>query len=411
MKIVHVSTSDVEGGAAKAAYRLHKALLERGIESKMLVMSKKTDELYIDVAKNNYMEKYFFSNIRKLNEKVIWNKFKNRENPILFSSGKFGIDITKHPYILDANVIHLHWINANYISVKTLKKLKMLNKKIVWTFHDMWPFTGGCHYSSSCRKYEEKCGNCPILKTNNENDITRKIWNEKNKILKDLDITVITCSNWLGECAKKSSLFKEKNIYVVPNVLDNKIFKPIDKSFAREVLNLDKNRKYISFGAMNSTSDPRKGWKYLKEAITLLNEKNPKIKEKLELLVFGTSHSKDIEELPFKIKFMGKVYDEYTLSLLYNASDVFVAPSLEDNLPNTVLESLHCGTPVVAFNIGGMSDMIIHKQNGYLAKYKDSVDLAKGIDWCLKNLNSVYIRNNFNKEQVLNKLLHIYKMG
>lgn len=409
MKVVHICTSDFDGGAAKAAYRLHKALLEMGIDSKMLVKNKITDELYIDSIKKDKLEKFFFSKIRALFEKIILHKYRNRKNRILFSTGFFGKDISKHPYIKEADVIHLHWINGNYVSLKSLKKLGKLNKRIVWTLHDMWPFTGGCHYSFSCKNYEEKCGNCPILETNRNNDISRKIFTKKENIYRKINIKIIGCSNWISECAKNSKLLGDKEIYTLPNVLNENIFKPIDKNFARKILSLDEGKKYLCFGAMSSTSDPRKGWFYLKKSLETLKQSNSFLDNNLELIVFGSSYSKDIHELPLKVNFLGKVYDEYTLSLIYNSSDVFLAPSLEDNLPNTVLESLHCGTPVVAFNIGGMPDMITHKVNGYLAKPKDYEDMALGIEWVLKNLNKVSIdKNKFSKNFIVNQMIKIY---
>ncbi|ADO84439.1 glycosyltransferase [Ilyobacter polytropus] len=384
MKIVHINTSDMNGGAAIAAHRLHLSMLKQGIDSKMLVLTKSSDELNIKPAIDGDFEKHIFSKIRIIREKLIFNKYKNRENPIMFSSGKYGIDISQHPYIKEADIILLHWINGGYLSLESIAKLGKLGKKTRWTLHDMWAFTGGCHYANDCKNYEKKCGNCSILKTNKEKDITRKIWKKKEKIFKELDIEIITCSNWLGECAKNSSLLKNKKIIVQANVLDTNIFKSLDKEFCKKVLNLDNEKQYICFGAINSTGDLRKGWKYLNEALILLDKENPKLKEKVELLVFGASHGNDIEKLPFKTKFLGRVYDESTLALIYNSARIFVAPSLEDNFPNTVNESIHCGIPTISFNVGGLPDMISHKENGYLAKYKDVKDLIEGIKWGLE---------------------------
>ncbi|WP_018248084.1 glycosyltransferase family 4 protein [Orenia marismortui] len=410
MNVVHLSTSDINGGAAIAAHRLNLALREEGIDSKMLVMKKLSDEVNVDTAKKGKLEKLILSKLRRLKEKITLNKYKDRENPSLFSTGRYGIDISEHPYIKEADVIHLHWINGGYLSLKSLEKLGRLNKKIVWTMHDMWSFTGGCHYSSHCKKYQKECGDCPILETNKENDITRKVWRKKSKVFKGLDMKIIACSNWIGECARNSSLFEDREIVVISNVLDDNIFKSIDQDMAKEILNLKQNKKYICFGAMNSTSDPRKGWVYLKRTIELLNEENPVMKDDVELLVFGASHSDEIEELPFKTSFMGRIYDEYTLALIYNASDLFVAPSLEDNLPNTVNESLSCGTSVIAFDIGGMVDMIEDKRNGYLAEYKNIEDLARGIKWCLDNLKNVNLKSDkFKKKSIIKEILSMYR--
>ncbi len=383
MKIVHVNTSDINGGAAIAAHRLHLSMLKQGIDSKMLVLTKNSDELNIQPAISGNIEKHIFSKIRGVQEKLVFNKYKNRENPIMFSSGQYGIDISQHPYIKEADIIHLHWINSGYLSLKSIEKLGKLGKKIRWTLHDMWAFTGGCHYAGECKNYEKKCGNCPILGTEKENDITRKIWERKEKIFKDLNIEIITCSNWLGECAKNSSLLKDKKIVVQANILDTNIFKSLDNEFCKEVLNLDNEKQYICFGAMSSTGDPRKGWEYLNEALILLDKENPKLKEKIELLVFGASHGEDIEKLPFKTKFLGRVHDESTLALIYNSANVFVGPSLEEAFGQTFNESINCGTPAVAFEKTGVADVITHKENGYLAKYKDVEDLVEGIKWGL----------------------------
>jgi len=409
MKVVHISTSDIRGGAAIAAHRLHKAFLKKNINSKMLVMNKISDEKEVIVARDNNIDKHFFSKVRKLANKTLLFKYKNRKD-VIFSPAKFGLDITKNKIIKDADIIHIHWCLKGFLSLNILEKLISSNKKIVWTLHDMWTFTGGCHYSGTCRKYIKTCGNCPILKSNKENDLSRKILKKKKNIYKNKDLSIITCSSWLGDCAKKSNLLKDKNVSVIPNVLDENIFKFINKDIIRHILNLKNNKKYVLFGAMNSISDPRKGWDYLKKSVEILDKNYPKLKNEVELLVFGSSYSQDVESLPFKVKFLGRFSDEIALSLIYNSADLFVAPSLEDNLPNTVLESLHCGTPVTAFDVGGMKDMIDHKKNGYLAKFKDSDDLANGILWSLDKLDRVKIdKNKFNNDKITKDILEIYE--
>lgn len=409
MKVVHVNTSDIRGGAAIAAHRLHKAFLKKNINSKMLVMNKDSDEKEIILARNNNFEKHIFSKSRTSLNKIILSRYRDRKD-IIFSPAKFGLDITKNEIIQDADIIHLHWVVGGFLSLNSLDNLFSLNKKIIWTLHDMWSFTGGCHYSGTCDKYKNNCGNCPILNSKKENDLSSKIFKKKTKIYKDKNLNIITCSNWLRECAQKSVLLKNKNINAIPNVLDDNIFKNIDQNIVRDILNLDKNKKYILFGAMNSTSDPRKGWDYLKKSLQIINNKYSDLKNEVELLVFGASYSEDVEKLPFNVKFLGRFSDEIALSLIYNSADLFVAPSLEDNLPNTVLESLHCGTPVAAFGIGGMPDMIEHKENGYLADFKSSDNLAKGIVWSLNNLDKVKINEEyFNKDRIINDILDIYK--
>jgi glycosyltransferase involved in cell wall biosynthesis len=409
MKVVHVSTSDIGGGAAIAAHRLHLAMLEQGIDSKMLVMTKLTDEKEVELARKGKLEKFIFSNFRKMMNKIPLINYNRKEN-IIFSTGNAGINISKHKYILETDVIYLHWIVGGFLSLRSLKKIAQLNKKIKWVLHDSWAFTGGCHVRYGCEKYQKSCGSCHMLNSKKEKDISKKIFNKKKKIYRNFkNLMIITPSKWLGECVKKSSLMKDFPVKVIPNVLDNHIFKPLDVKYCREILNLKNEKKYLLFGALDATKTSYKGWSYLKEALNILNANYPDLKNKVELLVFGASHSDDIEKLPFKTKFMGKIYDEYTLSLIYNSANVFVSPSLEDNLPSTVLESLHCGTPVVAFNIGGMPDMIEHKRNGYLANYKDTEDLANGIKWVLDNLNNVKIENSeLERKNIIKKIISLH---
>jgi glycosyltransferase involved in cell wall biosynthesis len=406
---VHINTSDIRGGAAIAAHRLHRALLRNNIDSKMVVMKKDSDEKEVVKTKGNNFEKHILSKIRVLIRKAILYRYRNRKD-IIFSPAKFGLDITKTKAVQEADVIHLHWVLGGYLSLKSLDKLFSLDKKIAWTLHDMWPFTGGCHYSNTCSKYIDSCGECPILNSNKKNDLSRKIFGRKSKIYQDSNINIIACSNWLGECAKKSKLLKNKNLNIIPNVLDENVFKHINQNIAKDILNLDKNKKYILFGAINSTGDDRKGWKYLKEALNIIDKNNSLNNNEVELLVFGSSYSENIGSLPFKVQFLGRLYDKYSLSLVYNSSDVFVGPSLEEAFGQTFNESIFCGTPAISFENTGTEDIIEHKENGYLAKYKDSEDLANGILWTLNNLQNVNIKNDSLKsENILEEILDIYK--
>lgn len=385
MKVVHINTSDLGGGSSIAAHRLHLSMLKQGIDSKMLVLMKKSDELNVELVRPTKQEKFLYLNIRRLLNRVPLLKYKNREK-IIFSPANSGIDISKHKLVQEADIIHLHWTVAGYLSINSLKKIAKLNKKVMWTLHDSWVFTGGCHVRYGCEKYQQNCGKCPMLGSEQENDLSRKVFNKKKKLFKLFnDLTIITPSKWLGNCVSKSSLLKNYPLKIIPNVLDEKIFKPLDLKFTREVLNLEMKKKYILFGAMDGTSTPYKGWEYLKKALILLNRENPTLKENVELLILGTSYSNDIVKLPFRTSFLGRVHDESTLALIYNTADFFVAPSLEDNYPNMVNESIHCGIPTISFDVGGLPDMITHKKNGYLAKYKDIKDLKEGIKWGLIN--------------------------
>lgn len=412
MKVLHINSYDIHGGAANAVYRINKALNAYGIDSKMLVKEK------FSTNKTIYpIKKVKFNNLRTtckiIYEQSYLRLYKRRKN-VIFSIAKVGTNIIDEDILKKADIIHLHWINEGTISLKQLKKLSELNKPIVWTLHDMWPFTGGCHYSGNCDKYKKVCGRCNILGSEKINDLSTKTFNKKKKLFKNMNLEVVCCSNWLANCAKESELFKNKNITVIPNCIDKKIYKPINSKLAKEILNLDINKKYILFGADNSINDERKGYKYLIESLKMFS--NSKYNNNVGLLVFGGIGKE--ENLPFKVKFFGRLYDDVSLNLIYSAADVFVAPSLEDNLPNTIMESLFSGTPVVAFNIGGIPDMIKHKFNGYLAEEKNSTDLCKGIEYILSNCNKNedirkncrdFAIKNFNEENIANKYIKIYK--
>lgn len=216
---------------------------------------------------------------------------------------------------------------------------------------------------------------------------------KKRRAYKGLNLTIVTPSRWLAECAKRSSLLSDLRVEVIPNALDIDIFKPIGKLPARNILSLSKNTKnkrIILFGAISATANKLKGFKYLKEAISKLEKMKAFDKGELCLVIFGASHSRDIEKIPFQVEFLGRLYDDFSLALSYSAADIFIIPSHQDNLPNTVMESLSCGTPVVGFNIGGISEMIEHQVNGYLSEYKSSESLAEGIKWILEDENRAF---------------------
>ena len=416
MNVVQISTSDIQGGAARAAFRLNQALNKLNVNSKMLVHSKAGDDINVRSIAETKIQKVL-AKIRPYYDILPLKLYKNRQK-VPFSVARTGVDIYNNKFVKEADLINLHWINVGFLSLKNIKKLGLLKQPIVWTLHDMWPFTGGCHYSGGCTKYREKCGQCLILNSSKDRDLTRKIWEKKNKYYKNINLTIVTCSNWLAQCAKNSSLFNDLRIEVIPNSVDINVFKPIKKEIARDILNLSKNKYLILFGAMSATSDKRKGFDYLNKALNKIKTTYTELKDKIELIIFGASYSEDIDNLSFKTHFLGSLNDEYSLALCYSAADIFITPSLEDNLPNTIMESLSCSTPIVGFKIGGIPDMIEHKQNGYLAEYKSVDDLACGICWMSEDKNRLIelgenarqkVLNNYTYDIVGNKYLKLYK--
>lgn len=269
---------------------------------------------------------------------------------------------------------HLHWVSHGLLRVEEIARLRC---PIVWTLHDTWAFTGGCHYTSDCVGFKKECGHCPQLGSCDDEDLSRALMRRKAKAFRDLDLTIVTPSQWLAKLAGSSSLFAGRRIEVIPNGLDTDAFSPISRTAARAYLGLPDELPVILFGA-HSLLDPRKGGDLLCKALSLLAKK-------CTLLTFGegqlpTSISNNVQSVS-----LGNLTDTASLALAYSAANVFVCPSREDNLPNTVAEALACGTPCVAFDVNGLPDMITHKVNGWLAPPFDPNELANGIGWILSH--------------------------
>jgi glycosyltransferase involved in cell wall biosynthesis len=264
-----------------------------------------------------------------------------------------------------------------------LETLRQFKIPMVWTMHDSWPFTGGCYVPFDCTRYRESCGRCPVLRSSEENDLSRRVWRRKQRSWQGLDLTLIAPSRWMAECARASSLFHNSRIEVIPNAIDVGRFKPVHKGTAREILSLPQDKKLILFGAKSATRDRNKGFHLLAQA---LHELAGRIeKDTAEVIVFGSSEPEQSSELNLKTHFQGWVNDDISLALIYAAADVFVFPSIQESLGYTAMEAMACGTTCVAFDQGGVPDLIEHQQNGYLAKPYEPSDLAQGIAWVLED--------------------------
>lgn len=376
MKVVHLSLED-SFGAGRAAIRISNAIQKTGIDSSVCVLNKNemADSYAIGLRRLDRLKVMLYDRFNHM----LLNKYPERG---YFHVDQYGIDLSKYPEIQNADILHFHWINEGIWSEKFIKSLIKLNKPIVWTMHDMWTFTGGCHYDDFCGKYKDGCSMCPVLKSKKEKDEAFHAQQKKSSYLAQLRIQLVGCSNWITEQANESLVGKRLNYkpICILNPTNAAAFKLYEKELCKQLLEIKTDKKLILFGAVNAASDKRKGAKYLIEALKKLNP------EEYILGIFG-SKDVDLDLEQFEYKNFGRVNDDLHLALIYNAADVFVAPSLQENLANTVMESLTCGTPVVAFEIGGMPDMISHGENGYLAKPYESADLAKGIEEAVALLN------------------------
>lgn len=407
VKILIVNTSDINGGAARAAYRLHQSLLMKNIDSQMLVMNKSSDDF--TVLNTTSKAQKVINKLKPILDTAPVKFYKNKSATLFSPAWIFSKNIIEEINTLKPDVVHLHWINAGMLRIEDLAKI---NAPIIWSLHDMWAFTGGCHYDEECNRYKSQCGECKVLSSNKKSDLSYRVFKRKKKSYSKIsDLTVVGLSQWLQQCAEQSPLFIGRKVVNLPNSIDTSQFKPFDKNKSRELWNLPMDKKLVLFGAMGATSDPRKGFNELSEAFKNI------ARDDIEFVVFGASTPIKPPDLGCKTHYLGSLSDDVSLVTLYSSVDVMVAPSLQENLSNTIMESLACSTPVVAFDIGGNSDLIEHKVNGYLAQPFDSKELAVGIEWLLDNerydefcLNArIKVERDFDSKVVVEKYIRLYE--
>jgi GT2 family glycosyltransferase/glycosyltransferase involved in cell wall biosynthesis/Flp pilus assembly protein TadD/predicted SAM-dependent methyltransferase len=393
LKVVHLSTQDF-GGAGKAAYRLHKGLQTIGVDSAMLVLNKQSGDSSVKVLPIDYtggtatsLDVPVYNSPQWMKQFRKWHKLlsnypKRPAGLEIFTDAESDIRIDLVQEIRDADIINLHWV-AGEIDFPGAS-IALGNKPVVWTLHDMNPFTGGCHYAGDCLNYKTSCGACPQLGSDTENDLSNHVWKQKYDVYKTLSINIVTPSRWLGKCAAESKLFSPFPVTLIPYGFPIDIFMPYPKAEIRKQLNIPESAKVILFGA-DSVVNARKGFIYLLEA---LNRHSLKSTQDSVILTFGSFPEGVKFSSRYPVYNLGRIADENQLAMAYSAADVFVIPSLEDNLPNTVLEAMACGVPVVGFNIGGVPDMVDHKKTGFLVRPRDIAGLIEGIDWVISSSDS-----------------------
>ncbi len=379
MKVVILNTHDKSGGAARAAYRLHKGLGLLNQSSLMAVLHKESEDPSVKrvIPKHGLysVEKQVF---RALQRELV-NENRSTRSNTLFSIPYPGYDISKSSLIMKADVVNLHWINR-FQSIETISNLLELGKPVVWTLHDQWPFTGGCHYSAGCEGFMAGCEACPQLREDTYG-ITTKILNKKIKEIGKPNLTIVTPSRWLAERARRSRVFTGMRVEVIPNSVETDIFKPEDKGLAKAALGIGGDA-FVLLSCATSYDEKRKGFDHLLEAMSfcLQDSRFRDIAQERRVVIatFGRMSS-EIKKLGVHVTSFGYIYSDEKLAKIYSAADVCLLPSEEDNLPNNMIESMSCGTPVVSFNIGGIPEVIEHGITGYLAPAFDSEKFAEHI--------------------------------
>jgi len=400
MRIVHVNFSDSGGGAAIAVKRTHELLLREGIDSLLLVIENK----------NNFTNTY---SLRQSLLTIIKTKIKktlSRQLKYIFKTNNRNTHslnlipsgIVKKINELKPDYVNLNWIGNETISISDISKIK---SPVIWTLHDMWPFCGAEHYSNNQRYIS---GYTKSNKPVNDSgiDINRIIYNKKIKYYKNIS-KIICSSDWIFNCAKESFLFKNKKLKQIPLFIDSKFWKPLDKKFSKNSLDINEDQKVILFGADNFVNNERKGFKFLSEVFNKFD-----IQNEYKILLFGCGKEHNFDHINKNIINLGLARDEYTLRLLYSASDVVVVPSQIEAFGQVAYEAIHCGSPCVVFNDTGLTSIIDHKVNGYISKKNNIEDFTSGIKWCLNNKNltqksiNINALNRFNYKNIVNDYIN-----
>ncbi len=396
VKVLSVCTSDSTGGAARAAYRIHRAVRDLGVDSRMFVKQKGTDDPTVLTVDDFIPHHALYRGIDWIRNKVknkwqhhLWGKYPDREKN--FMSDLRSTDIGGALRKIDYDILHLHWVNLRFLPLEQLPK----DKPIVWTLHDNWAFSGICHSSLDCSRFKDQCGRCPLLHSDGDNDLSHRIWLKKKRLYSHLDLHVVTPSRWLGECVKESGLMGDFPTCVISNSLDTSVFRPVcNQALTPKAIDLSKqvgDRHLIVFGAMRALEDPVKGFPILREALQYISREGKG--NRYALAVFGSTDT--ITGIPEEIATfnLGIIREEDELVSLYNIASVVAVPSRSEVFGQVASEAMACGTPVVAFRCTGIQE-VVREECGYLARPFDAGDFAHGICHCVEGRDANLLSEN-----------------
>lgn len=390
-RILHLSGTDTQGGAARGSYWLHRALVDGGTDSRMLVDRKFSDDETVKAPANGNA---VIRRLRAMAERAPLASY--RPTGESFWSTNWVPSLAVRAVRNETpDIVHIHWGGGGFLPVEAVARFGC---PVVWTLRDMWPFTGGCHYTAGCDFFRTGCGACPQLRSTNENDLSRKVFNRKRDAWQDSEIWPVPISKWLADEARSSPLFHGRPMEIIPNGLDTERFRPSDRNAARREWHLPLERKLILFGALHATTDTRKGFSELCDAIRQLARDGAP--DRYMLVVFGADESDGMKSLGIDVVAVGNIADDRRIATLYAAADVMVTPSLQEAFGKTLIEAMACATPVVAFDHGGPADIVEHKRSGYLARPFEAADLAAGIAWCLDGDERLKILRRHARERV-----------
>lgn len=404
MKILIVSATDIQGGAGKAAYRLHRALLNDHLDSSMLVQRKKSLDQTV-IGPSNKL-KQIIGLLRPYIDNFPLKLLYKRKTQTMFSISWLPFSsIVSQINKINPDIVHIHWLGSGMLHLSDLLKIRA---PIVWSLHDMWLLTGGCHYSDGCERYLKNCGSCKVLSSKNDNDISRKLFNKKLQIFSDIrQMNIVATSRWIYEHATKSPLLHKHKHFIISNPINTKLYFPHDKKNSRKKIGINSSSKLILFAA--DPNDKRKGFIDLISSLSSINS------FEFECLVLGKKNL-SITDTKFKIHYLGHISDENKMIDIYCSADVLVVPSLQETFGLSASEAMACGTPVVGSKNTGLSESIDHRINGYLFNQNDITDLKNGIEWVINNNNYQNLcqkaiqktNTNFSNSVVSKKYIELY---
>ncbi len=413
MRVLLVNTSELKGGAAVATCRLVEALNNNGVKAKLLVGQKQTDALTVVQLPQSWRHRWHF----------LWERLTiflrlrlRRDHLYAIDIANAGTDITRLPEFREADVIHLAWVNQGMLSLRGIQQILASGKPVVWTMHDLWPAAAICHLALGCEKFKTHCQQCAYLPGGGSpRDLSYRLFEKKKRVYSRGSIAFVACSKWLAREAAASALTHGHLVTDIPNPISTQVFSPSSKADARRACGLPADKRLVIFAAQY-VSNVNKGMSYLLDACRIIAQRWPDVAQTMGLVVLG-GQAADIESLTdLPVYPMGYVSDQHRMAQLYNASDLFVLPSLSENLPNTIMEAMACGVPCVGFNVGGIPEMIDHRRTGYVARLRDADDLAEGIRWILADADTDMLRHNavqkvaqrYSQQAVAAKYFEVY---
>lgn len=401
MRILLVNTTD-SGGAGIATFRLYHALKKAGAEVRILLQKAKKPDTRanpdVKIIASDTLKKIFYY-FRTRREHILIGS----EARLNFSTGRTGISIKKHPWVKWADVVHLHWINDSFVK---LSELQRLNKPLVWTLHDMWPYSSGTHYEPDSTSIQP-----PV-----NSKIRERIWSHKKTVYPSLSLTAVCPSEWLANLARRSETFASVDVNAIPNPIDTSVYRPLNPN-KRNAFGISEDKTVALFGSFNVLGDERKGFAELSSALQKLHEARAELNDKLEIAVIGRQDDAMADLIPYPVHFLGFHSTDQALVDCYSVADFFVIPSKQDNLPNMCLEAVACGLPVVGFNIGGVPDMVIDGKNGFLVEAFDTSQMADAIyrmavsegRETMSGYGRQHVLNHFAEEVVAKKMMDLYQ--